>query len=202
MKKVFGLSLVVFAFSAVPLFAQAFALNVVNTSSSTLITNFSTTGSVTVTDMSSPILTNGFLQSRIFQAQPGSPAAGKWVYEYRVSLNNVVGITYIPYVYAMQWDFGSFVSTLDYNGDGIHADHLFVITSGAIGNVGVSSASVSPSGTRVNFGSGVYGGSYPGGGQSSYFFGLVSPYAPKVGTVTIYKDSGTEVVNAYVPNHP
>lgn len=202
MKKVFGLSLVVLAFSVLPLSAQAIALNVVNTSSSTLISNFSTTGSVTVTDMTSPVLTNGFLQSRIFQAQAGSPAAGKWVYEYRVALNNVVGVTYVPYVYAMQWDFGAFVSTLDYNGDGTHADHVFVITSGAIGSVGVSFASLSPSGTRVNFGSGVYGGSYPGGGQSSYFFGLVSPYAPKVGTVTIFKDSGTEVVNAYVPNHP
>jgi hypothetical protein len=201
-KKVFGLSLVLLALSALPLSAQAIALNVVNTSSSTLISNFSTTGSVTVTDMVSPVMTNGFLQSRIFQAQAGSPAAGKWVYEYRISLNNVVGTTYIPYVSAMSWDFGPFVGTLDYNGNGVYADHVFVITSGAIGNVGVSSASQSPGVTWVNFGSGIPGGSYPGGGQSSYFFGLVSQYAPKVGTATIHKDSGTEIVSAYVPNHP
>ena len=36
--------------------------------------------------MTSPLLNGGFLQSRIFQGEAGSPAAGKWVYEYRLDL--------------------------------------------------------------------------------------------------------------------
>ena len=40
---------------------------------------------------------NGHLQSRIYQGQAGTVGAGKWVYEYRIDLAQVAGITYIPY---------------------------------------------------------------------------------------------------------
>ncbi len=75
------------AIAALTMAAPAMAaLNVVNTSAPQVNYVFSTDGSVTVTDMASPLLNGGFLQSRIFQGEAGSPAAGKWVYEYRLDL--------------------------------------------------------------------------------------------------------------------
>jgi hypothetical protein len=81
--------------------APAFAYNVVNTSW-TVQCLFSTSCSVTVTDYGAYFSVpggsgNGHLQSRIYQGQPGTVGAGKWVYEYRIDLTQVAGITYIPY---------------------------------------------------------------------------------------------------------
>src|SRR6266498_5135978 len=87
MNRFYLMSLAIAASTMVVSPAKA-ALNVVNTSAPQVNYVFSTDGTVTVTDMSSPIFGGGFLQSRIFQGEPGSPAAGKWVYEYRLDLRN------------------------------------------------------------------------------------------------------------------
>ena len=49
-------------------------------------------GGTSALALGSQFFNGGFVQSRVFQGQAGSPAAGKWVYEYRVSLTNSVGI--------------------------------------------------------------------------------------------------------------
>src|SRR5688572_21489960 len=59
--------------------AAAQALNVVNVGARQLNCLFSPTCSVTVSDITAPYLGAGFLQSRVFQGQPGTVGAGKWV---------------------------------------------------------------------------------------------------------------------------
>jgi len=183
--------------------SPAMALNVVNTSAPAYNYIFSTTGSITPTDMSSPVLIDGFLQSRVFQGQAGSPAAGKWCYEYRLDLRNVVGITYIPYATSVTVPFNSSIWQYDYNFDSVFTDQVLVVSSGGSGTIGLSSATIPifTSNVKFTFSSPVSGGSYPGNGQSSYFFGLVSPYGPRAQYGTVQTDSGPVTVTVYAPFH-
>ena len=179
----------------------ASALTVVNTSAPQINCVFSTTCSVVVTDMGSSIMNGGFIQSRIFQAQPGSPAYPNWVYEYRVNLTNAVGITHIGYVTSMSLSFGP-VLNYDYNADGNSSDQVFVVTQGGLGTIGLSSAWAFFGAVGFNLASPVSQGSFPGNGQSSYFFGLVSPYPPVVVNASVNTDTGTLSVPVYAPAHP
>ena len=71
------------------------AFNVVNTSAPQYDCIFTTANPciVTVTDYSASFMSVGAakLQSRIFQGQTGSTAAGRWCYEYRIDLTLVAG---------------------------------------------------------------------------------------------------------------
>ena len=48
----------------------------------------------------------------------------------------------------------------------------------------------------------VAGGSYPGGGESSYFFGVVSDYPPTLRTVWVHTDTGWVSMTGYAPQYP
>jgi hypothetical protein len=151
-------------------------LRVVNVNAPAVNHVFSPSGIVTVTDTSAAIWGGGFLQSRYYQALPGSPAAGKYVYEYRVDLRNSVGTLAIGAITSITVNFGPNVTTLDFNGDHM-ADDVFVVTSGGLGSVGLASAIRSGNSITFNFaGGGVAQGGSPGRGQSSYFFGIVSTH--------------------------
>jgi hypothetical protein len=155
-------------------------LKVVNVTAPTVNKVFNPSGIIPVQDFSSPIFTNGFLQSRNFQGAAGAPAAGLHVYEYRVDLRNVVGITVIPAITKLKVTFGPHVP-LDFNGDQ-KLDDVFVVTKGGLGNVTLVSAV--RTGTSITFtfaGGGVGGGSAPGKGDSSFFFGVVSK-SPRITT--------------------
>lgn len=151
-------------------------LKVVNVNAPAVNHVFSPSGVITVNDTSAAIWGGGFLQSRYYQALPGSPAAGKYVYEYRVDLRNSVGVLAIGAITSITVNFGPNVSTLDFNGDHM-ADDVFVVTSGGLGSVGLASAIRSGNSITFNFaGGGVAQGGSPGHGQSSYFFGIVSSH--------------------------
>lgn len=182
--------------------APAFAYTVVNTSAPQVNCIFSTSCTVYVTDMGYDLPNGGRVQSRVFQGQPGSTAAGKWVYQYRLIMTNAVGFTYIPYVDGMSIANWGPVLSYDYNFDGTATDQVFNIVQGGIGTVGVSSAGVWWGISFFNLEDNVYGGSYPGDGQSSRFFGLGSPYPPTVRTGYVYTDSGSVAVNVYAPQLP
>jgi hypothetical protein len=153
------------------LFAQP--LKVVTVGAPAVNKVFNPSGIIPVQDFSSPIYTSGFLQSRNFQGASGAPAAGLYVYEYRVDLRNVVGITFIPAITKLTVNFGPNVP-LDFNGDK-KLDDVFVVTKGGLGNVGlVSAVRVGNLITFTFAGGGVAGGSSPGKGDSSFFFGVVS----------------------------
>lgn len=187
------------ALAAVP----ASALNVVNTSFPAVNCVFSPTCVMPVSDMSSPIMGSGFVQSRIVQGQAGSPAAGKWLYMYRIDLRQVAGITNIPYVSGFWVPFGGTPWAWDYNFNGIYTDHVFNGTSGGIGSEAVNVATLSWFGwIFLDFAGTVDAGSFPGGGESSYFIGMTSNYPPKVGSLIIVTDSGNVTLNGYVPDVP
>src|SRR5688572_13906661 len=201
-----SIRMVLFPLLALALATPAFALNVVNTSW-TVQCLFSPTCSVTVTDYVSEFAVsggsgNGRLQSRVFQGQAGSVAAGKWIYEYRINMAPVAGLTYPPYADQLAIDRWGAVRQYDYNSDGIATDEVFNITSGGVGTKAVTSAFFSSPWTFFVVNDRVYSGSYPGGGESSYFFGLVSDRAPVLRYMWVHLDSGWVLVSGYAPPLP
>lgn len=150
-------------------------LKVVTVGAPGVNTVFNPSGVIPVQDFTAPIWTNGFLQSRNFDGIAPAPAAGLHIYEYRIDLRNVVGVTFIPAITKLKVNFGPSVK-LDYDKDG-KLDDVFVITKGGLGNVTLASAVRSGADIIFTFaGGGVGGGSAPGKGDSSFFFGLASKY--------------------------
>ncbi|MFL6244949.1 MAG: hypothetical protein ACJ74H_02910 [Thermoanaerobaculia bacterium] len=206
MSRLIRMRIVMFSLVTLALAAPAFAYNVINTSW-TVQCLFSSSCSVAVTDYISEFAVsggsgNGRLQSRIFQAQAGSKAEYKWVYEYRINLTPVGGVLYVPYADQLAIDNWGTVRTYDYNADGITTDHVFNITSGGTGTKAVTSAFLSSPWTFFVLNNPVYAGNYPGGGESSYFFGLVSDQAPVLRTMWVHTDSGWVSVTGYAPPVP
>lgn len=192
-----SIRMVLFSFVILALAAPVFAYNVVNTSW-TVNCVFSTSCSVAVTDHVADFAIsgaggNGRLQSRIFQGQPGSTAAGKWVYEYRINLGSAHGITYPPYVDQLAIQGWGAVRAYDYNGDSVATDEVFNITSGGLGTKAVTSAFLWSPWTYFVLNSRVYVG------ESSYFFGLVSDQAPVLRTMWVHTDTGWVSVTGYAP---
>lgn len=168
-------------------------LKVVNVGAPAINCVFDPSCTVTVTDTTAPIPIpaggTNFLQSRTFVGTPGAPANGLYAYEYRIDLRNAVGITYIPCLSSMTIEFGTVVSAMDYNGDG-EADQVYVITSGGLGSIGLASAEKEDNTITFTFIAPVCAGGYPGGGQSTYFFGLVSTQPPRPVTATVKETTG------------
>lgn len=185
--------------AAPALFAQP--LTVVTVQAPNVNYVFNPAGKVTVQDLSSPIWSGGFLQSRNFQGAKGAPAAGLYIYEYRIDLRKVVGITAIPQIYSMTVDVGPIVK-LDFNGDK-KLDDVFVVTKGGLGNVALKSAVRSGNNITFTFSAPVGGGAAPGKGDSSYFFGFVSKYPRRTIGVSPSNNMGANLLlKAWAPTHP
>jgi hypothetical protein len=181
--------------------ALAQPLSVVNVQAPNVNFVFNPSGTVTVQDLSSPIWVNGFLQSRNFKGAAGAPAAGLYVYEYRVDLRNVVGITFIPQIFSMKVNIGPIVK-LDYNGDK-KLDDVFQITKGGMGNIKLKSAVRSGNDITFTFDPAVSAGSSPGKGDSSFFFGVVSKYPRTTVKVSPANNAGgVLLLDAWAPKHP
>jgi len=194
-----SLRIVLFSLVTLAMSAPVFALNVVNTSW-TVQCIFSPTCSVTVTDYVADFAVsggsgNGWLQSRIFQSQDG-----RWVYEYRINMTQVAGLTYPPYAdYLAIYNWGT-PHQYDFNSDGIATDDVFNITSGGCACTKTVTSAFLSGGYTYFYASGrVYSGSAPGNGESSYFFGLVSDQAPVLRTVWVHLDSGWVSMQGYAP---
>ena len=176
------------------------ALNVVNTSAPQVNYVFSTDGTVTVTDMTSPLLNGGFLQSRIFQGEPGSQAAGKWLYEYRLDLRCAMSAVNPPYATSVSLATGPILS-YDYNFDSVATDHVFVVTAGGLGTVGLSWANWFAGYSGFNFSAPVWSATSGCNGDTSYFWGYTSVNPPQVVTATVVTNTGNIMVNAYAPKY-
>jgi hypothetical protein len=163
--------------------AQAIPLSIVNVSAPPINCVFDPSCTVVVNDTTAPINLSGsgtgFLQSRTFRGLPGSPAVGRYAYLYRVDLRNAVGITNIGCVNSVTLGFGPVVGTLDFNNDGTAGDQVFVLTTGGIGSIGLSSADKVGNNITFTFSSPVCAGGHPAAGQSSFFWGLVSTAPPR-----------------------
>ena len=141
---------------------------------------FDNDGTITVNDTSDDIVLtgmqgNGFLQSRTFPpGEAGTTAEGLYGYEYRIDLSEVGGILNIVCINSFKIVFGPIVS-LDFNGDG-KKEEIYIVTSGGLGNIAPSSASISGDTLTFNFSPGICAGNAPGNGDCSFFFGMVSAY--------------------------
>ncbi len=96
-----------------------------------------------------------------------------------LTCRNAVGTLSLGCVNSVTVNFGSVVSTLDFNGDGSSTEQVFVVTTGGIGSVGIASAD--QVGNNITF----YiqplrsaRAAAPEAGQSSFFWGLVSVSQP------------------------
>jgi hypothetical protein len=186
--------------------AQAVPLSIVNVSAPPINCIFDASCTVVVNDTTAPINLpgsgTGFFQSRTFRGLPGSPAAGKYGYEYRVDMRKAVGITNIGCVTSVTLNFGPVVSTLDYNGDGTMGDQVFVVTGGGLGTIGIASAEKVGNNITFTFSSPVCAGGSPGAGQSSFFWGLVSTWRPRFVAASVTHTSGPALsIQARAPNY-
>jgi len=132
------------------------------------------------------------LQSRTFAAKPGTPGAGNTAYLYRVDLTQ--GEKWTDCVAGMVINFGPITKlTYPQNAPG----HVFVITTGGVGSVGISAAVQDGDVITFSF------SKYLCTGQTSFFFGLAAPKTPKTGTATLYGIGFPPIVQtvATVPQH-
>ncbi|HYR29587.1 MAG TPA: hypothetical protein VEU30_14045 [Thermoanaerobaculia bacterium] len=176
--------------------------NVVTTTSANCVFTTASPCTTYVTDHVSTYMGGAArLQSRLTQSTAASAAAGRWVYRYRIDMTQVAGITYPPSTSRLAiYNFGP-VWNYDYNADFNFSDHVFNSTSG-LGTKPVTASYLSGGWTYFDLSNPVYAGSYPGGGESSYFFGIVSSYPPVIRTMWVYTDTGWVSVTGYAPDYP
>jgi hypothetical protein len=156
---------------------------------------FNPSGTIVVDDIGPPInlvtgvTGSGFLQSRLFpQGVAGTIAAGKFGYEYRVDLTQVGGPLPASAIRTLSLDFGP-VARLNYDGTG--GSDFFVTTQGGLGTIHPASVTQAADRVTIDFGApGVQAGSVPGGGQTSFFMGLVSDHPPRDVTAVLTDAAG------------
>lgn len=185
-----------------PLVAQAAPLKIVNVAAPAINCVFSTSCSVRVKDTKEDVPLSsggkGVLRTRTFKGASGSPAEGLFVYEYRLDLTDAVG-TKPSCIDWISLSFGPVVSTLDFGGPA-RPDHVFVITSGGTGSIGLTSAIQTRDTIKFRFKSAVCSGTATAKGVSTYFWGLVSTSDPENITALIHETGrATHVVKTRSP---
>ena len=140
----------------------------------------------------SPLGAGARLQSRTFAAKPGTPAAGKTGYLYRVDLSN--GSAFSACTMGLVVNFGP-AATLPYLPN--NQAEVFVITTGGLGSVGLKSAEQAGDVITFTF------EKYLCAGQTSFFFGLASAKGPIAASATLFNFGTPPVVqvDARVPQH-
>jgi hypothetical protein len=190
-------------FCFAPVVVAAAPLKVVNVSAPAINCVFNTPCTITVNDMDDNVTLSaggtGTLKSRTFKGYPGSPADGLFGYEYRLDLRNAVGAENNACIDWMTITFGPVISTLDFDGDR-KPDHVFVVTSGGLGTIGIASAVQTGNNIKFTFTAPVCEGSAPGKGAGSFVWGLVSKGPAKFVTATLHEPRGaTHVVKSRSP---
>lgn len=161
--------------------AQAAALTVVNVSAPDINCVFNVTCHVTATDTVAayPPATGYSGKPRLFtrtiEGAPGSPAEGLTGYLYRVDFTKAQAEADINCAVWLKLKFGP-VSQLPYDGES-DAD-VFVITSGGLGSIGVSSAVKAGDNITITFTEPVCPKNGVPPGQSSFWVGISSAAAP------------------------
>ncbi len=177
--------------------AHSAALIVVNVSAPQVNCVFNATCTITVNDSvgtlkNTPLGDGAFLQSRTYPGQPGTPGAGTTGYEYRVALNQAAGFT--ECLVGMVIDFGP-VKKLTYPQN--QPAHVFVVTQGGLGSVGIKSAEQDGNIITFTFSTSLCAG------QTSYFFGLAATTTPQSGSATLFGFGQPALVqtDARMPSH-
>ena len=185
-----------------PLAAKAAPLKIVNVGAPAINCVFSTSCSVRVKDTKEDFMLGaggkGILRTRTFKGADGSPAEGLFAYEYRLDLTDAVG-TKPSCIDWISVSFGPVVKSLDFGGDA-RPDQVFVITTGAIGSIGLTSAIQTRDTIKFRFKSPVCSGTAATKGASTYFWGLVSTSDPENINALIHETGGaTHVVKTRSP---
>jgi hypothetical protein len=177
--------------------ALAANLKVVNVNAPAVNCVFDASCTIVVTDSVgnltfTPLGNGARLQSRTFTAKPGTPAAGKTGYLYRVDLTSGAGFT--ECTAGLVVNFGP-VASLPYAQPG--TSEVFVITTGGLGSVGIKSAEKDGDVITFTF------DNYLCAGKTSFFFGLAAATAPMATTATLFGIGNPPfvAVGARVPQH-
>lgn len=199
-----------------PLAAQAAPLTIVNVGAPAINCVFNPTCTVTVTNSIGTFVPpgdggTGRLQSRTYVGAPGAPAAGLTAYEYRVDMTSATagspnGVNCVSKLIV---DFGP-EATLPYARAVTHPGpinaQVFVITSGGLGTIGLSSADQIGSVIYFTFSKPVCPkpliatAVIPG--ETSFFFGLAAKTMPKPSTAhLVYSLGGGGATGDRVPVH-
>jgi hypothetical protein len=202
-----GLALVGATLLAAPVAAMATPLSVVEVNAPAINCVFETDCTITVTDsigaIPLPNLVSGAarLQSRTFAGKAGAPAAGKTGYEYRVDLTTAVTDAEFSCVTDLAVDFGQ-IDKLQYNNAG-PTDQVYVVTKGGIGKIGLFAVEQTGNIVTFTFNQPVCAGHSPNTGDTTFFFGLTSEFAPHAITAKVgVPGLDPADVKARGPDHP
>lgn len=136
------------------------------------------------------------VHTRTIPAGDMSRAAGKVAYLYRVNLTGALGGRCVS---TFRLPFGA-VEKMPYSERGPYVD-AFVVVSGSLGTIGLSSADKTGNIVTFRFSKPVCAGTRPGEGESSLFFGLSAAQAPQ--QIWAQVDvSGTSLVGVQVRSTP
>jgi len=166
--------------------ADAAALKIVNVGAPAINCVFSNECKVVVTDSLGTVPLAGVsgqppwpnfgpavLQSRSYVGAKGSPAAGEMGYMYRMVLTYAVGSGCVT---TLKLDVGP-IKKHYFDFTGTLAD-VFVVTSGGLGTIGLSSASQDGNIVTFRFDKPVCAGPAPEKGDTSFFFGFAAGAEP------------------------
>jgi hypothetical protein len=183
------------------------ALNLANVNAPNINCFFDSDCKITVSDLASNFVPpaaigGGFLQSRTWPVgEAGTPGVNQYAYLYRVDLRSATAVTGIACVAGMSIDFGPIVAN-DYNGDA-KPDHVFVITGGGLGTIAPKTAVQTGSQVTFRFEPAICPGARPGGGQSSFFFGMASRSPERIVPANLTGTLGLAVtLDAKAPQPP
>ncbi|MBE2223087.1 MAG: S8 family serine peptidase, partial [Anaerolineae bacterium] len=147
---------------------------------------------------------SSFLQSRmLLRGEVGTPGAGLFAYEYRIDMREMVGIGNPGCVTHLAIDFGP-VIPLNYDGVG-GAEHVYVVTGGGLGTV--APLAITQDGRKITFdfhNNPVCGDESikADNGESTFFFGLASPFRDREITAVVNHNTGDPLdLLAHAPNY-
>jgi hypothetical protein len=183
--------------------AQAGPLTIVQVAAPDVNCVFDPSCKITVIDTTSKIplnfaAGNPFLQSRTFTGAAGTPAAGFTGYEYRVDLTSASGS--LDCLLGLDVNFGP-VPQLPYKAGS--TGHVYVVTQGGLGSVGLKSAEQDGDIISFTFAKPLCVGNAANSGPTTFFFGLASSKPPHAITAGMWA-IGTPAfisLDARAPNH-
>ena len=157
---------------------------------------FNPSCTITVTDTVGAIairagLGSAVLQSRSFAGAPRTLAAGMTGYLFRIDLTRATGGTPNVRIARLKLDLGP-LAKLPYPG-GAGPAEVFVVTTGAVGTVGLASADRAGATVSFAFREPVCPGPHANPGQSSYFFGFAAAGTPQPTAARLEFDIGDGV---------
>jgi hypothetical protein len=200
-----GVLAVVAAMLAGPTVASAGPLTVVEVAAPGVNCVFSANCTITVTDtVGQLVLQNldnkntAWLQSRTFTGAAGTPGAGKTGYEYRLDMTQASGA--LQCVGGVVINFGP-ITQLAYKDNALA--HVYVVTQGGLGTIGIGSAEQDGDVITFNFSKFICPSKPASAANTTFFFGLASIHPPASTVAGVFVTASPPYYNvpARAPQH-